>query len=211
MPLMFPIHTVPPMFPLYPSFSHTTPLLTTAFIHTLTYNPSHPSYCYISLLHLTYFIFGLLSIHIPIFESSLKFRRFVYSVISNNLLVKISNRLIYMYMYTINAIHQATLDKSPIHVLSYYATTLYLSLHLPVLFLHLMYLFNPTHTICLAMFYTVLIFRFTCMIYSVIKLPQTTLKADEYFLQYKVLEKSIVAWLSFTLFLLSFLICKYLG
>ena len=66
-----------------------------------------------------------------------------------------------------------------------------------------MYNLKPVLTICLATFFSVLIFRFTCTLYGDIKLPQFTQKADDILSRYKVLEKSIVVLQSFTLFLLS--------
>ena len=200
-PLMFPIHTTPLMFPFYFSVPNTTPIFHIALNKIPSYNPCNLFKWYAPFLHLAYTILGFVPIYKPLSPDSLKLRCYNYCVIGKNLLIQTSYRWIYMSIYTINAIYQATLAKSPIHVLGYYATTLYLGLH--ILFLHRMYNLKPVLTICLATFYTVLIFRFTCTLYGDIKLPQFTQKADDILSRYKVLEKSIVGLQSFTLFLLS--------
>ena len=112
-------------------------------------------------------------------------------VVYKQLLTLLSNRLIYMYMASINAINHTTLDILFTHVHRYYATTLYLGL--PINTPHLYFLNHATY-LCLIKLYAVLIFCFTWLLYRCIKLPQFASKTDVYLLRVKLLEKSPLAF-----------------
>ena len=129
-PLMLPINTTPLMFPFYFSVSNTTPTLPIAINQIPSYNPSKFPKCFAPFVHLIYTILSFVLIYKPLSPHPPKLRCYNYCVIGNNLFINISYRLIYMFIYTTNAIHQAILAKSPIYVLGYYATTIYLGLHI---------------------------------------------------------------------------------